>query len=371
MCNEASATPVRGVQRGLPWARAGNGLRPARFDRAIGSGKAGEWRWFGKLAGIALLTLLPVTVCQAMYKCQQPDGGFSYQGEPCANDAQAQSFNARPWAKAPSNAAPANPASGANTLTPGQPVGDQNAQPAAQDLPGDEADYVGPPDSFGQDPRFVQWTGLPLLVLILYSYIRWMFSVSARAGRNGRSAVFWFLLAWWLTPLIADGLLTQMDGQDEITGVSWRFIAIVVLFNAVMVYTALDAARENRAFRQFGREAVLDRVGTYSIQTTEFRDPTGKTVGQPRQEAIVYPYFRTDDDRKIKASRPVPQNLAYKLINGGTVKVTYLSNNPWKVRFEGDNQEAMKGRGLIMLFLLDIGFLIFWLRRRGWAKAAA
>lgn len=179
---------------------------------AVFPGEVGVRNWARGLRAVAavmVLSCFPFTACQAMYKCEQPNGNMAYQETPCASNTQTQPMQAappQPEAPPPSGDAGVDQAQPANTPVPGTPP-PMLQQPAPVATGGDTAGTAAtvPPVDHTND-RSGMLAALMVFALIIFLF----YAVVRSAQRKGRSGLVWFIIAFFINPIPALLLLGLM-----------------------------------------------------------------------------------------------------------------------------------------------------------------
>ena len=345
----------------------------------MGEGEGSSWRSFSerslsllRMSGaVFALTLLPFSVCEAMNKCEQPDGGFIYQERRCAGNTQSTTFsdqelkaqNRQEEAVREANekvlAAP--PVSSSPSYGRVQPLVHEVEVGAGRGRASSRSSGA-PNEIHGLTKLLIFLSGLALA----YFYIIWPFWVARWARYNGQSFIAWFLISLICSPLLSTLFLRMSDGPNKSPnrGKMWqRFAVAGILLSLAGFSAAWDRYRDSSEFQHDGQKAVVEPVSEYTLEKTTYSDGTSKS------KYVVEARFVTADGRNITASRILPEELAVKLINGGKVELTYLSNQPEKVRFEGESTKKNDG-GLVAIVLLLISLLAWWVSRKARATAA-
>lgn len=183
--------------------------------RQVNLRQAKRTRWFAAAVAFIVLSWLPFTACQAMYKCTQSDGTTAYQDAPCLQSMQEKPFpDTSTQPETPPANEPVNQAPPANTSTPGIP-------PATQELPAPGPDSTSAGDDDDADgrsanvpvnqPSMSQVKGVLFVALMaLIVSIALIVIVVRKAQRQGRSGFAWFLVAFFINPILAWILLAVL-----------------------------------------------------------------------------------------------------------------------------------------------------------------
>lgn len=117
-----------------------------------------------------------------------------------------------------------------------------------------------------------------------------------------------------------------------------------------MFHLSWQCYGENKAFRLYGQKAQIEPIDHYTETTKTHKTKrlgieTGKSTTRK-----VDAFFFTKADELVEVDN-VPREIVDRLIGGGVVEITYLSNNPQKIRY--NDQPANTGMaalvGLVML----------------------